>query len=85
MQNGALCRRRWLPQRLHRDRFCCTLYGFISVNFLKFKRQRRRPCYIWAVWAEGPLGFGLLLSSRKTQTFQLYDIFVSYQCQDASE
>lgn len=48
----------------------------ISLSFLKLKRRRWRSCYIWAVWIEGPLGFGLLLSSRITQTFQLYYIFV---------
>lgn len=32
-QNGALCRRRWLPQRLHRDRFRRSLYDFVSSLF----------------------------------------------------
>lgn len=31
-----------------------------------------------AVWAEGPLGFGLLMSCRIVQAFQLYNIFVRY-------
>ncbi|XP_009778760.1 regulator of G-protein signaling 1 [Nicotiana tabacum] len=49
----------------------------IALNFLKFrKRHWWRSCYLWAVWIEGPLGFGLLLSCRITQIFQLYYIFV---------
>ncbi|XP_010556357.1 PREDICTED: regulator of G-protein signaling 1 [Tarenaya hassleriana] len=49
----------------------------MSVNFLKFnKRHWWQSCYVWAVWVEGPLGFGLLLSCRITQAFQLYYIFV---------
>ncbi|NP_001311568.1 regulator of G-protein signaling 1 [Capsicum annuum] len=49
----------------------------MALNFLKFrKRHWWRSCYLWAVWIEGPLGFGLLLSCRITQMFQLYYIFV---------
>nr|XP_027096920.1 regulator of G-protein signaling 1-like [Coffea arabica] len=48
----------------------------MSFNFVKFKRHWWRSCYIWAVWIEGPLGFGLLLSCRIVQAFQLYYIFV---------
>lgn len=49
----------------------------MALNFLKFsKRHWWRSCYLWAVWIEGPLGFGLLLSCRITQIFQLYYIFV---------
>ncbi|KAJ8773588.1 hypothetical protein K2173_005834 [Erythroxylum novogranatense] len=49
----------------------------MSVNFLKFKRRHWwQSCYIWAVWMEGPLGFGLLLSCRITQAFHLYNIFL---------
>ncbi|CAA0818369.1 Regulator of G-protein signaling 1 [Striga hermonthica] len=51
-----------------------------TVMALGFFRIRRRnwwnSCYIWAVWVEGPLGFGLLLSCRILQAFQLYNIFV---------
>lgn len=35
-----------------------------------------QSCYIWSVWFEGPFGFGLLLSCRIVQAFQLYFIFV---------
>ncbi|XP_070019288.1 regulator of G-protein signaling 1 isoform X2 [Nicotiana sylvestris] len=53
------------------------LLSIIALNFLKFrKRHWWRSCYLWAVWIEGPLGFGLLLSCRITQIFQLYYIFV---------
>ncbi|CAL2231052.1 unnamed protein product [Prunus armeniaca] len=49
----------------------------MSVNFLKFeKRHWWQSCYAWAVWIEAPLGFGLLLSCRISQAFQLYYIFV---------
>ncbi|EYU22555.1 hypothetical protein ABFS82_05G022400 [Erythranthe guttata] len=49
----------------------------MSLGFLRFKRGHWwSSCYIWAVWVEGPLGFGLLLSSRIVQAFQLYYIFV---------
>lgn len=47
------------------------------ANFLKFERRHWwQSCYIWAVWIEGPLGFGLLMSCRIVQAFQLYYIFV---------
>ncbi|XP_060214085.1 regulator of G-protein signaling 1 isoform X2 [Lycium barbarum] len=49
----------------------------MALNFLKFRnRHWWRSCYLWAVWIEGPLGFGLLLSCRITQIFRLYYIFV---------
>ncbi|KAK4789434.1 hypothetical protein SAY86_016738 [Trapa natans] len=48
----------------------------MSVNYLRFKKRHPwQSCYIWAVWIEGPLGFGLLLSCRIVQAFQLYFIF----------
>ncbi|KAM2334098.1 hypothetical protein ACFXTH_011692 [Malus domestica] len=49
----------------------------MSLNFLKFKKTYWwHSCYFWAVWIEAPLGFGLLLSCRISQAFQLYYIFV---------
>ncbi|KAJ8569668.1 hypothetical protein K7X08_006245 [Anisodus acutangulus] len=48
----------------------------MALNFLKFRNRHWWSCYLWAVWIEGPLGFGLLLSCRITQIFQLYYIFV---------
>ncbi|XXG88978.1 hypothetical protein AAC387_Pa12g1091 [Persea americana] len=64
-----------------------VLQTFASVNFLlslvmflsylKFKRGHWwRSCYIWAVWVEGPFGFGLLMCCRIVQAFQLYYLFV---------
>ncbi|KAK1319731.1 Regulator of G-protein signaling 1 [Acorus calamus] len=52
----------------------------MSINFLKIKhRHQWQECYIWAVWFEGPLGFGLLMSCRIVQAFQLYYAFVKRQ------
>ncbi|KAL9332754.1 hypothetical protein ACSQ67_002364 [Phaseolus vulgaris] len=49
----------------------------ISNNILKLReRHWLRSCYLWGVWGEGPLGFGLLFSCRITQASQLYFIFV---------
>ncbi|KAJ0095778.1 hypothetical protein Patl1_16825 [Pistacia atlantica] len=49
----------------------------MSATFFKFRgRHSWQFCYVWAVWFEGPLGFGLLLSCRIAQAFQLYYIFV---------
>ncbi|KAK6930904.1 RGS domain [Dillenia turbinata] len=49
----------------------------VSLRFLKFERRHRwQSCYIWEAWIEGPLGFGLLLSCRIAQAYQLYFIFV---------
>ncbi|CAL5396021.1 unnamed protein product [Camellia sinensis] len=49
----------------------------LSFNFLEFRKTHWwQSCYLWAVWVEGPLGFGLLLSCRIVQAFQLYNIFV---------
>lgn len=57
--------------------FTLLLSITMSVNLLKFrKRHWWQSCYVWAVWFEGPLGFGLLLSCRIVQAFELYYIFV---------
>ncbi|XP_068667235.1 regulator of G-protein signaling 1 isoform X2 [Aristolochia californica] len=49
----------------------------MSFNYLKFgHRQPWQSCYFWAVWLEGPLGFGLLMCCRIVQAFQLYFLFV---------
>ncbi|KAL3501072.1 hypothetical protein ACH5RR_035521 [Cinchona calisaya] len=57
--------------------FNLVLSIVMALNFLKFKsRHWWRSCYLWAAWVEGPLGFGLLLSCRIVQAFQLYNIFV---------
>ncbi|XP_020968724.1 regulator of G-protein signaling 1 isoform X2 [Arachis ipaensis] len=67
----------WLPVIQVVASFNLLLSIVMSNNFLRFeKRQWWRSCYFWAVWVEGPLGFGLMLSCRITQACQLYFIFV---------
>ncbi|KAL0004421.1 hypothetical protein SO802_011982 [Lithocarpus litseifolius] len=67
----------WIPIIHVFASFNLLLSTVVSVNFLKFKKRHWwQRCYVWAVWVEGPLGFGLLLSCRVTQAFQLYYIFV---------
>ncbi|WCJ38638.1 G-protein coupled receptors GTPase activators [Euphorbia peplus] len=67
----------WIPVIQIFASFNLLLSTVMSVNLVEFrKRHQWQSCYIWAVWFEGPLGFGLLLSSRITQAFQLYYIFV---------
>ncbi|XP_008221967.1 PREDICTED: regulator of G-protein signaling 1 isoform X1 [Prunus mume] len=67
----------WIPVIQIFASFNLLLSIVMSVNFLKFeKRHWWQSCYAWAVWIEAPLGFGLLLSCRISQAFQLYYIFV---------
>ncbi|KAL0761467.1 hypothetical protein Bca101_077617 [Brassica carinata] len=67
----------WIPVIQVFSSFNLLFSIVMSVNLLQFKSQHwRRYCYLWAVWVEGPLGFGLLMSCRITQAFQLYFIFV---------
>ncbi|KAH7570404.1 hypothetical protein JRO89_XS05G0101700 [Xanthoceras sorbifolium] len=67
----------WIPVIHIFASFNLLLSLVMSVNFLKFKRRHWwQSCYMWAAWVEGPLGFGLLLSCRIAQAFQLYYIFV---------
>ncbi|KAL6566543.1 G-protein signaling regulator protein [Orobanche gracilis] len=56
--------------------FNLLLSTVMALGMLRIRRQHWwNSCYIW-IWVEGPLGFGLLLSSRILQAFQLYNIFV---------
>ncbi|XP_051149532.1 regulator of G-protein signaling 1 [Andrographis paniculata] len=49
----------------------------MALGFLRFRRRDWwTSCYLWAVWVEGPLGFGLLLGCRIVQAYQLYNVFV---------
>ncbi|XP_059657779.1 regulator of G-protein signaling 1 [Cornus florida] len=67
----------WLPAIQVFASFNLLLSIVMSLNFLKFRRRHWwQSCYVWAVWVEGPLGFGLLLSGRIVQAFKLYYIFV---------
>ncbi|KAL6505474.1 G-protein signaling regulator protein [Orobanche hederae] len=57
--------------------FNLLLSTVMALGLLRIRRQHWwNSCYIWSVWVEGPLGFGLLLGSRILQAFQLYNIFV---------
>ncbi|CAI0627204.1 unnamed protein product [Linum tenue] len=67
----------WFPVFQVFGSFNLLLSLVLSINFLKLEKKHWwTSCYIWAVWFEGPLGFGLLLSCRIAQAFQLYFIFV---------
>ncbi|KAI4336639.1 hypothetical protein L6164_015139 [Bauhinia variegata] len=67
----------WIPVIQVLSSFNLLLSIVMSINILKIKRRHWwQSCYLWAVWVEGPLGFGLLFSCRITQAFQLYYIFV---------
>ncbi|XP_059445310.1 regulator of G-protein signaling 1 [Corylus avellana] len=67
----------WIPVIQVFASFNLVLSIVVSYGFLRFeKRHWWQSCYVWAVWIEGPFGFGLLLSCRTTQAFQLYYIFV---------
>lgn len=67
----------WIPVIQVFASFNLLLSLVMADNFLKFQRRRWwQSCYIWGVWIEGPLGFGLLMSCRTAQAFQLYYIFV---------
>ncbi|KAL3644464.1 G-protein signaling regulator protein [Castilleja foliolosa] len=46
--------------------------GLLRTNMMHWWNN----CYLWSVWIEGPLGFGLLLGCRILQAFQLYNLFV---------
>lgn len=63
----------WIPVIQIIASFNLFLSIVMSANLLKYKKSR---CYVWAVWVEGPLGFGLLMSCRIAQVFQLYYVFV---------
>ncbi|XP_057430877.1 regulator of G-protein signaling 1 [Lotus japonicus] len=67
----------WIPVIQVVASFILLLSLVLSNSFFKLeKRHWWLSCYIWAVWGEGLLGFGLLLSCRITQAAQLYFIFV---------
>ncbi|XP_057949432.1 regulator of G-protein signaling 1 [Malania oleifera] len=67
----------WVPAIQVFASFNLLLSIVMYLKFLKFeKRHWWQSCYVWAVWIEGPFGFGLLLSCRIAQAFKLYYIFV---------
>ncbi|KAK9675475.1 hypothetical protein RND81_11G009400 [Saponaria officinalis] len=67
----------WIPAIQIVASFNLLASTVMSVNMIKFeKRYWWQSCYLWAVWAEGPFGFGLLLSCRIVQVYHLYFVFV---------
>ncbi|KAH0858408.1 hypothetical protein HID58_086669 [Brassica napus] len=67
----------WIPVIQVFSSFNLLFSTMMSINLLQFKTKHWwQYCYLWSVWLEGPLGFGLLMSCRITQAFQLYFIFV---------
>ncbi|KHG06765.1 Serine/threonine-protein kinase PLK4 [Gossypium arboreum] len=69
----------WIPVIQVIASFNFLLAIVMAVNFLKYKKSHWwLSCYVWAVWLEGPLGFGLLMSCRIAQAFQLFYVFVKF-------
>ncbi|GMI75078.1 REGULATOR OF G-PROTEIN SIGNALING 1 [Hibiscus trionum] len=67
----------WIPAIQVIASFNFLLGIVMAGNFLKYKKNHWwLSCYVWAVWVEGPLGFGLLMSCRIAQAFHLYYAFV---------
>ncbi|XP_022726642.1 regulator of G-protein signaling 1 [Durio zibethinus] len=67
----------WIPVIQVIASFNFLLSIVMSGNFLKYRKSHWwLSCYVWGVWVEGPLGFGLLMSCRIAQVFQLYYVFV---------
>ncbi|XP_074274350.1 regulator of G-protein signaling 1 [Silene latifolia] len=67
----------WIPAIQIVASFNLLASVVMSVNLIKFeKRHWWQSCYVWAVWAEGPFGFGMLLSCRIVQVYHLYFVFV---------
>ncbi|KAK8526356.1 hypothetical protein V6N12_020828 [Hibiscus sabdariffa] len=67
----------WIPAIQVIASFNFLLGIVMAGNFVKYKKNHWwLSCYVWAVWVEGPLGFGLLMSCRIAQAFHLYYAFV---------
>ncbi|KAL4573904.1 hypothetical protein LXL04_020725 [Taraxacum kok-saghyz] len=67
----------WLPTVQIIASFNLLLSLAMSLNIVRFHRRHWwQSCYLWGVWVNGPLGFGLLLSSRLIQVTHLYFVFV---------
>ncbi|GAB4840520.1 G-protein signaling regulator protein [Ancistrocladus abbreviatus] len=70
----------WIPVIQLFASFNLLVAIIMSANLIRIRRRHWwQSCYLWGVWVEGPLGFGLLLSCRIVQAFQLYFIFVEKQ------
>ncbi|KAK1415793.1 hypothetical protein QVD17_31580 [Tagetes erecta] len=67
----------WLPTIQIMGSFNLLLSLVMSLNVVRFHRRHWwQSCYIWAVWVNGPLGIGLLLSCRLIQAAHLYSVFI---------
>ncbi|KAI3696466.1 hypothetical protein L1987_79482 [Smallanthus sonchifolius] len=67
----------WLPTIQTMASFNLLLSLAMSLNIVRFHRRHWwQSCYVWAVWINSPLGFGLLLSCRLIQAAHLYSVFV---------
>ncbi|KAI3817496.1 hypothetical protein L1987_11288 [Smallanthus sonchifolius] len=67
----------WLPAIQIMASFNLLLSLVMSLNVVRFHRRHWwQSCYLWAVWVNGPLGFGLLLSCRLIQAAHLYSVFI---------
>ncbi|KAM0062423.1 putative RGS domain-containing protein [Helianthus debilis subsp. tardiflorus] len=67
----------WIPTIQIVASFNLLLSLAMSLNVVRFHRKHWwQSCYLWAVWVNGPLGFGLLLSCRLIQAAHLYSVFV---------
>ncbi|XP_057530060.1 regulator of G-protein signaling 1 [Amaranthus tricolor] len=67
----------WIPALQILASFNLLVSVVMSVNLIKIERRHWwHSCYLWAVWVEGPFGFGLLLSCRIVQVYHLFFIFV---------
>ncbi|XP_021976033.2 regulator of G-protein signaling 1 [Helianthus annuus] len=67
----------WLPTIQILASFNLLLSLVMSLHVVRFHRRHWwQSCYLWAVWVNGPLGFGLLLSCRLIQAVHLYCVFI---------
>ncbi|XP_024989777.1 regulator of G-protein signaling 1 [Cynara cardunculus var. scolymus] len=67
----------WIPAIQIIASFNLLLSLAMSLNVVRFHRRHWwQSCYLWGVWVNGPLGFGLLLSCRIIQATHLYSVFV---------
>lgn len=67
----------WLPAIQIIASFNFLLSLVMSLHVVRFQRRHWwQSCYLWAVWVNCLVGFGLLLSCRLIQAAHLYFVFV---------
>nr|XP_043608775.1 regulator of G-protein signaling 1 [Erigeron canadensis] len=67
----------WLPTIQIVASFNLLVSLAMYLHVVRFHRKHWwQSCYVWAVWVNGPLGFGLLLSCRLIQAAHLHSVFV---------